>query len=148
LLLEAGAKELFVKDREGSEIKNTNYMLGARAEPSQNKNSYPMTDEYKFPSEVEILIEGKSLRKVKLEDDPADHQGILSWHYQAQNRKLDEAGSYGQMIKVPLSKAQINILKKKGSLKVTFKVNGVGGLAIYGEKFGRYPFDPSIVLIN
>ncbi len=148
LLLEAGAKELFVKDREGSEIKNTNYMLGARAEPSQNKNAYPMTDEYKFPSEVEILIEGKSVRKVKLEDDPADHRGILSWHYQAQNRKLDEAGSYGQMIKIPLSKTHLSTLKKKGSLSVTFKVNGSGGLSIYGEKFGRYPFDPSIVLTN
>jgi hypothetical protein len=148
ILMELGAKELFVKDREGSEIKNTDYMLGARAEPSQNKNSYPMTDEDKFSSEVEILINGKSSRKIKLEDDPADHRGILSWHYQKQNRRLDEAGSYGYLVKVPISKSQLSQLTKTGKIAIQLKVVNEGGLAIYGDKFGRYPFNPSIVITH
>jgi hypothetical protein len=145
-LVELSAKELFFKDREGAEIKNTDYMLGARAEPSQNKNSYPMTDETKFSSEVDIFIEGKLMQKVKLEDDPADHRGILSWHYQKQNRKLDEAGSYGYMVKIPLNKSQIAKLNKNGNIEVKLQVSKEGGLAIYGDRFGRYPFNPSIVL--
>jgi hypothetical protein len=148
ILMELGAKELFVKDRDGSEIKNTDYMLGARAEPSQNKNSYPMTDEDQFSSEVEILINGKSSHKVKLEDDPADHRGILSWHYQKQNRRLDEAGSYGYLVKVPLSKSQLSQLSKTGKITIQLKVVNEGGLAVYGDKFGRYPFNPSIVITH
>lgn len=148
LLMELGAKALFFKDRAGSEIKNTDYMLGAKAEPSQNQNSYPMTDEKTFPSAVNILIDGKLAQTVKLADDPADHRGILSWHNQAQNRKLDEAGSYGYMVKVPLTKAQIKSLNKTGKLTVKLEVKGNGGLAVYGNHFGRYAFNPSVVLVR
>ena len=146
LLLELGAKELFYKDREGSEIKNTDYMLGARAQPSQNKNAYPMTDEALFGSSVTIKINGQKAKTVALPDDPADHRGILSWHYQKQNRRLDEAGSYGYLVKIPLTKGQLNTLAKDGKLDVQLLVEGEGGLAVYGREFGRYPFDPSLVL--
>jgi hypothetical protein len=146
LLLELGAKELFYKDRAGSEIKDTNYMLGARAQPSQNKNAYPMTDETKFSSVVTIKINGQKVKTVALPDDPADHRGILSWHYQKQNRRLDEAGSYGYLVKIPLTKAQLSALSKDGKLDVQLLVDGEGGLAVYGRQFGRYPFDPSLVL--
>jgi len=146
LLMELGAKELFFKDREGSEIKNSDYMLGAKAEPSQNKNSYPMTDEKKFTSNVKVSIGGVLVKTLKLEDDPADHRGILSWHNQLQNRKLSEAGSYGYLVKIPLTSAQIKTLNKTGKLSVKLSVDNGGGLAVYGKDFGRYAFNPSIVL--
>ncbi len=146
LLMELGAKELFFKDREGSEIKNTNYMLGAKAEPSQNKNSYPMTDEKMFPSNITIEINNQKIKTLTLADDPADHRGILSWHNQLQNRKLDEAGSYGYLVKVPLTKNQINTLNK--SAKCTIKISASNGLAVYGEDFGRYAFGMSLVMME
>lgn len=148
VLMELGAKELFFKDREGSEIKNTNYMLGAKAEPSQNKNSYPMTDEKKFASNVQIEIDGSFAKTILLEDDPADHRGILSWHSQLQNRKLSEAGSYGYMVKIPLKSKQIRSLAKTGKLTVKLSVNNGGGLAVYGKEFGRYAFNPSVILLD
>ncbi len=148
LLMELGAKELFFKDKEGSEIKDTEYMLGAKAEPSQNKNSYPMTDETKFSSEVKIIIDNKVSKNIKLEDDPADHRGILSWHHQLENGKLDEAGSYGYKVKVPLTKSQVKSLQKNGKLSVKLSVEGNGGLAVYGKDFGRYPLGPSLVLFE
>ncbi|WP_341227997.1 sugar-binding domain-containing protein [uncultured Arcticibacterium sp.] len=146
LLMELGAKELFAKDRGGIDLIDMDYMLGAIAEPSQNKNSYPMTDETKFPSKVAVSINGVTVKNVNLEDDPADHRGILSWHSQKEDRLLHEAGSYGYMVKIPLTKSQLKSLKKDGELKVKLSVKNGGGLAVYGKDFGRYPFNPSIVL--
>jgi hypothetical protein len=146
LLMELGAKQLFVKDREGVDLTDMDYMLGAIAEPSQNKNSYPMTDDTKFGSEVQISINGEVVRNVVLEDDPADHRGILSWHSQKEDLLLHEAGSYGYLVKVSLSKNQIKTLKKTNKLAVRLSVKNGGGLAVYGKDFGRYPFNPSLVL--
>ena len=148
LLMELGAKELFVKDQEGTDIKDEDYMLGAIAAPSQNKNSYPMTDTKLHSSDVEIYINGALAQKVHLDDDPADHRGILSWHHQAQNRKLDEAGSYGYMVKVPLTDAQLKAFEAQGSANVELRVTNGGGLAVYGAEFGRYPFNPSLVFLK
>jgi hypothetical protein len=146
LLFELGAKQLFVKDREGMDIKDVNYMLGGLAAPSQNKNSYPMTDETEFSSEINISINGVSVKNVILEDDPADHRGVLSWFNQKEDGTLNEAGSYGYLVKIPLNKSQIRFLSKTGTLKVKLETQGDGGIAVYGKDFGRYPFDPSLIL--
>jgi hypothetical protein len=146
LLFELGAKELFVKDREGVNLTDMDYMLGAIAEPSQNKNSYPMTDETKFSSVINVSINGLKVKNVTLEDDPADHRGVLSWLNQKEDGTLNEAGSYGYLVKIPLTKSQLKTYKKTGSMKVKLATNGEGGLAVYGKDFGRYPFGPSLIL--
>ncbi len=146
VLMEIGAKELFVKDRDGATLANVDYMLGGLAEPSQNKNAYPMTDEKTHPSDVQISINGVPVKRLKLNDDPADHRGILSWNEQLQNNKLEEAGSYGYMVKIPLSKAQLKAFKTSGSLKLKIASLDGGGIAVYGREFGRYPFGVSLVL--
>ena len=87
-LVEISAKELFVKDQDVKEEKTGDFMLGAKASPSGNPNSYPMTDEKLFPSKVTISIDGKTALTATLADDPADHRGILSWHHQLKDRKL------------------------------------------------------------
>lgn len=148
ILVELGAKQLFAKDKPDSEIKNDNYMLGAKAEPSQNTNSYPMTDELKFPSLIEILIDNKLVKTELLADDPADHRGILSWHNQKQNRTLEEAGSYGYLIKIPLNSTQLKSLKIKQKINIKLSTKASGGIAVYGANTGRFPFNPSLVLID
>jgi hypothetical protein len=145
-LLEISAKELFVKDQDVKEKTDVNYMLGAKASPSGNPNSYPMTDEKKFPSKVVISIDGTAALTTTLPDDPADHRGVLSWHHQLKDRKLREAGSYGYLTKVPVSKAQLKNAAKNGKLVVQIKTVGEGGIAVYGKSFGRYPLDPSLVM--
>ncbi len=144
-IIEASAKELFVKDIEEFD-RNKDYMKGSKAAPSANPNAYPMTDESKYPSTIQISVNGQVQQKVDLADDPADHRGVLSWHNQKQNRQLREAGSYGYLIKVPISKKQLQAAKKKGSIRIRLASQDSGGLAIYGQSFGRYAFDPSIVL--
>jgi len=123
-------------------------MLGEKASPSSNPNSYPMTDETLFPSKVSISINGAQVLTTTLKDDPADHRGVLSWHHQLKDRKLREAGSFGYLVKVPVTKQQLSAAVRKGELKVKISTVGEGGIAVYGKSFGRFPLDPSLVLIR
>ena len=144
-IVEASAKEYFDKDKSDDDFEEgLDYMKGSKLSPSRNPNSYPMTDEIKFSSDINIYVNDEFHKTFVLEDDPADHRGILSWHNQLENRTLNEAGSYGYLIKLPLDLKNF----KDGSLKIRLETKNDGGLAIYGESFGRYPLDPSIVLIK
>ncbi len=143
-IIEASAKELFVKDQEEYNS-DQSFMTGSRVEPSSNPNSYPMTDEIKFPSTVRIYVNDKEHSEVNLPDDPADHRGVLSWNAQPQDGKLREAGSYGYLIKISLDNKMLRDIELQGVLRVKL-IAGGSGLAIYGKDFGRYPFDPSLVL--
>ena len=79
LLLEASAKQLFGKDREGSAQQEGDYMRGKGTfDPSLNPNAYPMTDTARSPSAVRVRVNGSVAGVFDLPDDPADHRGILS----------------------------------------------------------------------
>lgn len=149
VIAELSAKQLFGKDRKDASLPEGDYMLGKGTfDPSINPNSYPMTDSYKYPSMVRIRVNGESAGTFLLEDDPADHRGILSWFSQPHDRKLNEAGSYGYLIKATVPREAIR--KADGrTMKIRFEVDRSlpGGLAVYGEKFGRYPVDPAIVFL-
>jgi hypothetical protein len=145
-IAELSAKELFVKDMDTKEKTDVDYMLGGLASPSANFNSYPMTDEKLFPSKVKITVNGETALTTTLPDDPADHRGVLSWHHQLKDRKLREAGSYGYLTKVPISKKQMQSALAKGELTIRIQTEGAGGIAVYGKSFGRYPLDPSVVM--
>ena len=145
-LAEVSAKELFAKDRDEAVAGNVNYMLGGKIEPSKNPNAYPMSDEVMFPSEVNVIVEGIKLTTMLLPDDPADHRGVLSWHHQLQDRKLREAGSYGYLLEVNIPKSILRRAQKSGQLVVRLQVDGEGGLAVYGDQFGQYVVNPSLVL--
>ncbi len=145
-LIEISAKELLVKDRDQKEKKTGDFMLGAIASPSGNPNSYPMTDEKLFPSKVSITINGETALTTTLVDDPADHRGVLSWHHQLKDLKLREAGSYGYLTKVAVTKKQLKSAIEKGEMLIRVKTEGDGGIAVYGKSFGRFPVDPSLVL--
>jgi len=107
-----------------------------------------MTDAYKYPSMVRVRVEGESAGTFFLEDDPADHRGILSWYSQPQNRKLNEAGSYGYLIKAAVPKELIE-RATNGTLRIRLEVDKslAGGLAVFGERFGRYPVDPALIFV-
>ncbi len=146
IVAELSAKQLFGKDKAGSTKIDGDYMAGKGTnDPSLNPNSYPMTDEKKFPSIVKIFVNGNCLGSYNLEDDPADHRGILSWNSQKHDKTLKEAGSYGYLVEANIPGSLIKQSQGK-DLLVRFEVDSSfpGGLAIYGENFGRYPIDPTI----
>ncbi|MBN1127173.1 MAG: hypothetical protein JXA82_19375 [Sedimentisphaerales bacterium] len=148
--MELGAKQLFGKDREGAAKQEGDFMRGKGThDPSLNRNAYPMTDETTFPSAVCIRVMGKSVGVFELPDDPADHRGILSWFSQKRDRFLREAGSYGFLIEAGISKEALEKAYKKKTIVIRLEVDDSlrGGLAIYGERFGRYPMDPTLVFL-
>jgi hypothetical protein len=149
-IVEASAKQLFGKDRDSTTKDDGDYMRGGGLQdPSRNRNAYPMTDEKLYPSAVTISLNGVAAGRYDLTDDPADHRGILSWYSQKRDNYLREAGSYGQLLRVPLSPAALDAAARTGSVVVRLEVSDAlpGGLAIYGAKFGRYPVDPTVQFI-
>jgi hypothetical protein len=148
LVFEASAKQLFGKDKEGAVRQEGDFMLGKGThDPSLNRNAYPMTDTIRHPSAVRVRVAGQSVGQFDLPDDPADHRGILSWHSQKRDKYLREAGSYGYLLTAVLPESAIRTAAKTGEIVVRFEVDGAqpGGLALYGERFGRYPLDPTLV---
>jgi hypothetical protein len=145
LLFEASAKELFVKDADELTNADGDFMRGGGTHnPCKNKNSYAMTDQTTFPSSVKVYVNKTVCGDQYLPDDPADHRGILSWHAQAKDKKLYEAGSYGYLVEMVIPISAIN---ENQAIHIRLEVpEGInGGLAIYGKDFGRYPLDPTVV---
>jgi hypothetical protein len=148
LVLQASAKRLLGKDREGGAEAEGDYMRGKGLhDRSANPNSYPMTAGEPFPSEVRVRVNGIAAGTFDLPDDPADHRGVLSWHAQPHDKKLREAGSYGYLVQAVLPDEAIREAARAGVIVVRLEVDSAlpGGLAIYGERFGRYPVDPTLV---
>lgn len=122
-------------------------------DPGYGQNSYPQTDEKKHPGLLWISINEKPLNEIFLEDDPADHRGMLSWMNQKPGDKwgentgkkwmLDEAGSYGYLITVGLPANQVKDAVKNGVVTIRL-ASEKGGLSVYGAESGRYPLNPQI----
>ena len=129
--------------------------------PGYGKNSYPQTDQKTFSSTVIISVNGKKSSETVLPDDPADHRGLLSWMNQepgwawgskdhSKRWLLDEAGSYGYLVKVPLTKSDIKKAVETAKIIIRLQVDEVGssqgGLSVYGKESGQFPLDPSIII--
>ncbi len=148
-LAELGAKQLFGKDRlDGGKVEG-DFMRGSGThDPGLNPNAYPMTDATTHPSAVRVLVNGVSAGVFDLPDDPADHRGLLSWHAQKRDGRLDEAGSHGTLVSATIAGAALREAAAAGEIVVRLEVDDAlpGGLAVYGQGAGRYPIDPSVVL--
>ncbi len=148
-LAELGAKELFGKDQGDRGEVQGDFMRGRGThDPGLNPNAYPMTDTTRHPSAVRVVVNGVSAGAFDLPDDPADHRGLLSWHAQKRDGKLDEAGSYGTLVSATVPEAALREAAATGEVVIRLEVDESlpGGLSVYGEGSGRYPLDPSLVL--
>ena len=136
----AGAKRILKKDRQIVEEKEQDlgFMRGYRVDRGAFDNSYWMTDESRFPSEVEVIINGQVIDTLYLKNDWADARGMLSWHAQPVDNLLDEAGSYGEPQRIELPVNLLPSIAHESRLTVTFRVKEQGGLALYGRESGRY----------
>lgn len=139
----------------------------------KNRNSFPQTDEELFGSNVKIFANEELISEVRLSDDPADHRGILSWMNQVPGDKwvlkgenlkkawynsqktrhnwfLDEAGSYGYLVKANLTEAAKKSAVKSHKITIRLQVDESdshqGGLSVYGKNSGRYPLDLTILI--
>ena len=147
--IEISAKELFGKDIKDANLTTTDldYMRGAVVDMRKSQNAYAMSDQVMFPSYVTISINGTPCNDVYLPDDAADHRGVLSWAAQPRENLMFEAGSYGYLVETVIPRT---LLKEGQPIKIRMEVKeGVnGGIAIYGKDFGRYPLDPTIIVMK
>ena len=146
LVFEASAKRLLAKDNDGVRIDEAgaDYMGGYKVDPGQNRNSYFMSDETRFPASLTVSVEGEKFSEITLPNDPADARGVLSFQYQPRERFLNDFGSYGYLCSVPVTGVQIEKAKLSGGLHVTLSTDK-GGLALYGRNAGRYPIDIELI---
>lgn len=129
--------------------------------PGYGKNSYPQTDEKLHGSLVKITANDQKIAEVELSDDPADHRGILSWMNQkpgwewgSEDRSkqwlLNEAGSYGYMVKAKLDETSKKSALETGKVTIRLHVDesttNRGGLSIYGKESGMFPMDLTLII--
>ncbi|MEZ4903876.1 MAG: hypothetical protein R2822_20055 [Spirosomataceae bacterium] len=146
-MMEASAKQLFGKDKkEGVKITD-NYMLGGGTfDNSLNPNAYPQTDETKFVSEVAISFNGVACRQTQPPRRPRRPPWRIVVALSAPRSKTPRGGSYGYKLVVNVPNEALQKAAQTGELVLRLAVEGAGSLAIYGEKFGMYPFDPMVIL--
>jgi len=129
---------------------------------SYRYNSYAMTDPIKHTSRVTITLNGADPQTFTLDDDPADHRGLLSWLNQVRPKslarrdfrekewKLEDAGSYGYRVSRTFDREAIERALDEKVFRIKLAVNESsdtsGGLAVYGEQFGRYPLGPTVII--
>ena len=153
--VELSPKRLFGKDRADSGEQEGDFMRGRGThDPSLNPNSYPMTDESRSPTSVKVLVGGRVVGVYDLANDSADHRGILSWQSQEhperrEDAQLREAGSFGELVVVRIPAEVLQKAAADGKIVVRLEVDDAlpGGLAIYGERFGRYALDPTLAFV-
>ena len=129
--------------------------------PGYGKNSYPQTDENLHGSMLTITANDQIISEVELPDDPADHRGILSWVNQEPGWEwgsndhskpwlLDEAGSYGYLVKAELGENAKNSALQTGKVTIRLHVDessgNRGGLSVYGAESGMYPMDITLLV--
>ena len=147
---EASAKRVLKKDLARNEHYATPenmFTSGAHTiDPGENPNSYFMSDDTAFPSDIEVWVDGEKIHAETLPNDPADSRGVLSWHHQPRDRVLEEAGSYGYLVKAKLPPSALEKIAA-GQTRFTLEIRsaGVGGLALYGRDAGRYAVDIVVV---
>lgn len=140
LYLEGSSKRVLSKDKAqvAKAEEDLGFMHGYRVGRGAFENSYLMTDESRFPSEVEVLAEGEVIDRIHFDNDWADARGILSWNSQHDDFHLDEAGSYGERKRIRIPSRLIPGILREGRLNLTFRVVNDGGLALYDRESGRY----------
>ncbi len=130
--------------------------------PGYGKNSYPQSDEKLHSSLVTITANNKKIEQVELPDDPADHQGILSWMNQTpgstwgsnENKPwlLNEPGSYGYLVKASLDELTMKAALESGKVVIRLFVQestkNRGGISVYGANSGKYPMDLTVLIVK
>ena len=96
---------------------------------------------------MHINIGGIDVDPVDLPDDPADARGLLS------HQAYFHHGSYGYLTRREIDLSAhpdlIDRLRRQPTLRVILTVpegDQAHGLSVYGERTGRYPLDPTVIV--
>jgi hypothetical protein len=114
-------------------------------EASSRRGDTPQTDDDRFPSNFQMIINGTRVHESVLQNHPHDARGALSYLRQ-------EKGAYGYLIH---STAEGDLMREIAdqtrdhihlSCGVPRTALAQNGLQIYGAECGRYPICPTVVI--
>jgi hypothetical protein len=111
-----------------------------------NPQDNPQTDTRKWPSTLEIALDGQTLRRETLPDDPADARGVLSHLARVRH------GSYGELIRLNATVDEGDRARLASGRPLTIRLSvpddaaHPGGLCLYGAEAGRYPIDLTLTI--
>lgn len=136
---EASSREEMTRDLPDGEQKSNEadlgYMLGYRVDRGANPNSFYQTDPQTVSSKLILSFADMGSAVFGLADSPADSRGCLSWHYQAVDNRLDEAGSFGYLCSATLDGNMADRLPET----FTIRLQSRDGFSVFGRRSGRYP---------
>lgn len=128
--------------------------------PKGNHN-YPQTQDRTFPCDIEVVLAGQTIARTTLPDDPADARGVLS------HANGVDPGSYGYLKSFTVEGKTLQrvieaILKSTSetnaaaatpnmrivelTLRVPEAAESRRGIAVFGDRLGRYPVDPTLTI--
>ena len=111
-------------------------------EASSSNGGSRQTEPEKHPSDVTISVNGVAVETLTLPDCPADARGVLTYIHQ-------NLGNYGYLCRVQLDQ-ETCLNGNAETLTVRYEVKGNaenrGGLSLYGNRRGRYPTAPHILI--
>jgi hypothetical protein len=108
----------------------------------KRRDEHPQTDGKKSPSTARITLAGGLARPAagssfELPDAPSDLRGFLSYG------SGHPSGLYGYRVRAA---REVNGLSSR-TIRVAIECDpGSAGLALFGERMGRFPFDPTVSL--
>jgi hypothetical protein len=114
-------------------------------EASARRDDTPQTDSHRFPSLLELTLNGVRVHRALLPDHPHDARGALS--YLGGGR-----GAYGYLMRATIEDGMLASLarqvKSDGVLRFrcTAAKIPVGGLTIYDYDSGRFPVGPTLLI--
>lgn len=85
--------------------------------------------------------------RVRMPEDPADARGVLSHHHGV------EPGSYGFLTELPVDLAVLEAPPTaRRPIMIRFEVSGDAihprGFGLYGDRLGRWPVEPTLLLLT
>ena len=111
-------------------------------EASSSDGGARQTEPEKHPSDVTVSVNGVEIETVRIPDCPADARGVLSYIH-------GQPGIYGYLHNVKVDTSLV-LNGKVDTLTVRYEVKSdaeaKGGFALYGNRLGRYPTAPHLLL--
>jgi hypothetical protein len=121
------------------------YRVRVLAEASSRRSDTPQTDDDRFPSSFQILLNGVRVYETVLQNHPHDARGVLTY---LRNGK----GAYGYLAHATIEGDLLRQIAEttNGHLHLRCAVPQTAlaqnGLQIYGAESGRYPVCPTVVI--
>ena len=111
-------------------------------EASSSDGGARQTEPEKHPSDITVSVNGVEIETVRIPDCPADARGVLSYIH-------GQPGIYGYLYNVKVDTSLV-LNGKVDTLTVRYEVksdaDAKGGFALYGNRLGRYPTAPHLLL--